>query len=518
MPLLNILLLSKYKLFSLVTSIIVIFLCLLPLIRNPQYSIYYSIDPDVVYLANALSNIKHNIVGYYDHPGTIAISFITLVLAPLRIFAKYIVHESFTTWAFNNYDFLVFYVRVLMSILYGSGIFIILNVVFKITKSYLSQIFTILILGSYLPFYYAGISISAEPVSLFLISVWLLVFSYYYKSKNINFWFLLVFISGILLANRATNFFYIPAAFISLFLNKKILPIKKLINISLKGFGLFLTGLVVGLWPLGDQIFNAIKRIVFFAISTKVHGAGDPSFFDLSVYIESAQVFLISYPIASMIFFLVFIYSIYKVFSRNSKEIIIWSLSLIFCLGMLIFAKFPLAHYQIGNFVFIAVAGAIIYSKLSLKLKWIILILVLIKAVPMYQSFYNFVEMTGQKTSKLDQYRIENPSRTGEVWEWARHKNFAAIWTRSWGSGVFDDEIGHSNPKILELMTGGEKLRTSTSSQINIFDVCWDRLYIQAASLDSFLNIHKKRNLIVEEIKGSDGIMSISSNHCITKP
>src|SRR6185369_14619903 len=104
---------------------------------------------------------------------------------PIRFFTKLLVHQNFINWAFNNLSFLFLYSRGFQGILFSIGCFVLSLSTYHITKSYLSQLITIILLLGYLPIYYMAGSISAESSTFLLSSLWIFYFTKYFISKSI---------------------------------------------------------------------------------------------------------------------------------------------------------------------------------------------------------------------------------------------------------------------------------------------------------------------------------------------
>jgi hypothetical protein len=126
MRLLNTLYRQKTSVVIVILALLVAILTTSPVIKGGLDRVFYSIDPDVVYTANALLYIKSGFVSYFDHPGTPAIVLISYFLIPFRAYAKFVQHTPFVSWIFGNYALTFFYLRMMQSVL----LFIYLLVIF----------------------------------------------------------------------------------------------------------------------------------------------------------------------------------------------------------------------------------------------------------------------------------------------------------------------------------------------------------------------------------------------------
>lgn len=493
MHLLNILLRKKTEVFVILISVLFTYFALLPLLLFGVNAAFFSIDPDVVYFANALSYIKWNIIGYYDHPGIPSIYLISLVLIPVRIYSKFVVNQNFFDFIFNNYQIVIFYSRIFQSSIFLLGLFVYLKSIFNLTKSYLTMIIGILFLACFTPIYYSVLSISAEPLNFLLVSIWIFVFSLSLSNKKNNYISLLLFLSGMLFANRATNIFYMVSS-IWLLMHFKKGNFKKIILIPI--------GFLVGIFPSLHILPDILKRILLFASASGIHGAGENKFFDSNLYLLSFKTFWNrDFVVTTTVLILAFCIFYFR--KKINPEVL--HLSSLFVIGFLVFAKFPLAHYQVPNLLFVIFSVSIIISKLNIKFTVLIIFILSYFAFVNYRNYFSILSLEMGQVVKLEQFVVNNPSKIGEVWEWARVKNFAYLWTNSWGGGVFKYQIDNLEIPILNF-------------QKNIMDKCWDSLYIQKDSLHILTENYPKNSFVIKNIEGSQGIVLINSKFFESNP
>jgi len=136
-------------------------------ISGIQKTTFYGIDPDIVYLTNALLYTKYNIISYIDHPGTPTILLLSYLFIPLRILAKFALHKDFIQWSFDNYSFLTYYIRIFMLITFSTALYMFIRLVRSFARHIIYIILSFLLFFSFTGATLA-ISIVPENISLFL--------------------------------------------------------------------------------------------------------------------------------------------------------------------------------------------------------------------------------------------------------------------------------------------------------------------------------------------------------------
>lgn len=508
--------LSQRKLNYLLLSLLALAISsftILPLLKTGASGVFFAIDPDVVYVANALSYIKQGQIHYFDHPGTLAIILISHTLLPLRLLAKFVFNTPFVTWAMINYDSLFLYERLFQNFLLWVSTTILFVSIFKFSRTFASVLFAIGALISFSAFPYLGISISSETTSFFLISLWLFALTEFVRSVRTKQFFAMCVIAGLAFGNRATNIFLIPATLILPLVCNTSKVTSKIKSFSL-GILLSLLGMVLSIWSIRDKMVLIVKRLFLFAGATQIHGEGKRAIFDSSSYLESLSVIIGREDLATLIIFFTFIGIIAYLAKGEKKERPLYIIGLIFFLGFLAFAKFPLSHYQLANYTVYVFIASYLFSKFPTNLKLAILGLLLILVFPRLLNYQRIVGGEISKSLALESFQKSYPARYATVWEWARSKNFALIWSRDWGGGLFSEEIRNEKPDLLELKTGFEKIKLASGEEVDVFDACWDHLYIQNESLNAFLEKYPNKKLVIIPVEGSGNINLIKSDHC----
>lgn len=501
---------NRILIFLLVAAVLLLILS--PVVKFGISGVFFSIDPDVVYVANALSYIQSKQIHYFDHPGTLAIVLLSYSYIPFRLFAKLFSTSGFIDWVFNNYDFVLYYSRLFQSLLLGASLYIYLTSVQKLSKGMFSVIFSLLGLLVYSSFYYLGILISAETTSFLLAAVWLFFLVKFIETKEPKKLYILAFLSGMAFGIRATNAFVVPASLL-LVLASKETPLKEKTKITIKNIGLVLIGFLIAIWPIKDKAVIILKRLVFFAGTTEIHGAGERKIFDLSSYLSSSISLLTREHVAFVIVVFSLVASLAAVYKKRdliSRSLFIISVTIF--LGILTFAKFPLAYYQLINYVIMVFVASYYFSKTHTIIKTIVIALLIIASISKVDTYHTTVTKVATKTSIFNEYQATNLARKANVWYWARSRDYSLIWSRWWGR-MFIENIAKQRPDLLELETGFDEIELPSGELVPVFDACWDQLYILDTTAIEFTNKYPNRGLTKMTIPGTEMAL-IKSSHC----
>lgn len=478
--------------------------------------IFFSIDPDVMYVSNALSFIQNHQIHYFDHPGTPSIILLSLLLTPLRFYTKFLVHTNFIYWSAFHYGIIFFYSRICMLFIAGTGLLILFYAVHKYTKRNFSMFVILLALLAFTPFYYLGTSISAEALSFTLASIWLLLFVHYAKTNNKLFLYILAFLSGFSFANRATSVALgISILALSIFYGGKgfkfkLLTVVRVLLIEILGY-------YMGLWPISNKIFTVTKVLLLLGGGSSIHGGGMGQVFRLEAFLTSVNTIFNTDTQAVLAFLAVLIICIVSFFSKDSKDRKMGIIGI--CAGMVavLFAKFPLIHYQTTNYLVIIFVGSVFISR-RLVLSVLFTTIMLFCTRTVLLDYQKSITRNVNKAILLQNYQDSHPASVGTVWEFGKTKNFAILWSRYWGRGLFEDEIQQRTPPLYESENKFRQIEISSAQQKKLFDVCWDQLYLQDSSLDAFLNNNYEKDIRINKIHNTD-IDVIFSTHCqVTKP
>lgn len=497
-------------------SLFTFFVTAYPVTKSDPSATFYTIDPDVHYLSNSFLYIKTGQIQYNGHPGTPTIILHSYTLFPLRIYAKLIAKIPFSLWVFQNAEFVYHYIRIFQSLLLSVSVGIFLLSISKMTKSTASIIFAWMALFVYSTMPQTGSSIVPETTSFFIISVWFLIFSSSIKKVfQLSTQTILLIISGVALANKFTNVTLVFVVLTLVLLTPKLKLKNRIINL-LKSVFLTVLTFVISTWPIRATYPNVFRWVSILASTAGTHGSGKKTIFDTSSYLTSVNSLVHNeiWPISIMfltILVLIFLLTTHRIKIRNP----IVTLAFIAFTGTVVFAKYPLSHYQLVNYVSIIFVASFVLSYLPnllvITLPLLLLPMVLINLTNYYQSVFQAMS----KTIQFEKYIIDHPSKKGTLWEWGRTKDFSYLWSRDWASGMFDEELKKYRPNLLAITSDLEQIKVDNRHLVNVFDVCWDKFYIQQAVAPLFLKKYNDRQFKYTPIPNTDNMAVIESNHCV---
>jgi len=387
-----------------------------------EKTFFIGIDPDVVYITNALLYTKYNIISYADHPGTPTIMLLYYLFFPLRFYAKYIVHQGFIQWSFDNYSFLTYYSRVFELLLTSLALFIYLKAVSYISKSRRIVIFIWLAASLFIGLGFS-VHVVPENLSFFLASVWLTIFIYFCKKKTYLSNALLVIISGFALANKFTTLFLLlTSLFLPVFI-KKLKIDQKFVRVQFN--------ILLGSLSFYIGIRQALGRFTYiknWAISLFIHsgghGTGNKVIFDWATYWGSVKTLVTGLPVFSIFLALsvvLFIYAIYKKHIKfNDPFTYLYTMAM---LGITIFSKYSVIHYNLINISLVIFCTGYFLSKLKTPiLKYTTMVLLVFFLINIKNNIIN--------TNKF--MKTEKEETVEEV---------VASWTPYWSADIFREQL-----------------------------------------------------------------------------
>lgn len=387
-----------------------------------EKSVFISVDPDIVYITNALLYTKYAIISYADHPGTPTIMLLYLFFFPFRIYSKYFAHVNFIQWAFDNYALLTYFSRILMLCVYSLGIFIFLSAIQRLSKSFylliLSWMLILTFVGSHL-----AIFIVPENLSLLLAAIWISFFLKFTKSPSYLLNMLLIFIAGFTLANKFTSLFLvIPSVFLPLFIDrvkfgKKIVMV---IIVILTGGLSFYFGILPAIGRFG-YIKYWVQALFFHSGG---HGTGNLSVFDWVTYSQSFLSLvkgnweLTIYIIATLIIG-------GWLLAKNKLKVTnpVYFLMLTSLIGLLTFAKYPIIHYNFINIFLLLFCNVYFLTKLPPKFTNISLMAI---------SIVFLFNVTGNLKESFNHLSKKSTESTASI---------LSAWTPFWSSDVFREQL-----------------------------------------------------------------------------
>jgi hypothetical protein len=478
--------------------------------------IFYALDPDIVYFTNALSWIKAHQIHYIDHPGTPSIFLLSQGLIPLRLYVKLLTQQSFLSWVIENFSFMFIYARLFNSLILSLATYFFLKSVHISTKSHLITLLTWLVISTFSPFFFLGSTISPEATSFLIVSIWIFQYSLFEKYPHGLRLLLLSLTAGLAIANKFSNLFIAPitlALVFQFYSSQKHKKIKFAITNSI----VICSGFILGTWPIRSRYPQILSWVGRLATSSGIHGSGSKSIFNLNSYLQSFGSFinleknLVIALLLIMFILLIGLISRISHFTKQRSALLLGA-----GLGFLVFAKYPLSHYQLANLsiIIFILLGSLPRRKLFTLVLILLLIPGFIKNLTRYQSL---ISSAALKTVSLERYIDSHPSKQATAWEWGRSHDFALLWGRAWSGGVYDQELTMQVPDLFELKTGFKYINTSYHDRLPVFDVCWDQLYIQEVSAKDFLKLHSDRSLTFTAIEGTGNMGVVNSNHCLDK-
>src|SRR3989344_5879678 len=449
-------------------------LSILPVITNAPQGIFFGMDPDAVYVANALSYIKSHQIQFMGHPGTPTILLIAYSFTPLRLFAKYIIHQPFIDWAFLHYHAIFTYARLFQAPVFGVSVFIFLTAVHHLSRSRLAVIFAWVALMAFRPVPFLGSVIAPETLSVALVSLWLLGFSLFLTKRFSALLLILSFLAGLAVANKTTNITLVLASLTLCVLRFRRYPLfSKLVHLFLNAL-IVSIGFLGGIWPIHNTIIQILKLNFDFASHTGIHGGGSQTFIDFSLFLSNTRAFHQQGP-------------------------------------------FNLFHYELANYlIFIFLIST--YLATHLKPSLIFFSLFILWYLPIStQSYFRGINIQVNQAVALESYIKDHPPKIATAWVWGLARDFAYIWARDWTGGLFDSQIKRYRPDLLEVKSDFQKINLNKYDQKKVFDVCWDQLYLQQDLVPKFTALYPDRILTVGSIPNTR-MAVISSAHCPPSP
>lgn len=386
-------------------------------------SFFFNIDPDIVYLTNAVSYTKYAIISYADHPGTPTIMLIYLLFIPFRLVAKYISGVSFLDWSFDNFALLTYLGRFVELLIFTVALYLFLITIRKLTKSKILTILSWLLLHLFIGYSF-GIRIAPENLLFFFTAIWLILFFKFTKSRKYFDNLALVAISGLTVANKFTAVFISIASILMVFYVKKLKFDQKLLRFQINIL-IFIGAFYIGILP-------AIKRFTYIKnwanslfLHSGTHATGSMAVFDSSNYFLSLNTLVKSAP--ALTFFIVFVFclAVYLLFKRKIKIYDPYiGLYLVTMVGIFVFAKYPVIHYFIVNFIVMIFCSIYFLSKL--KNQMIIKLLSTFVAINLLTSSVSYVDQT---------VTYLNDPKTETVY------SMLSAWTPFWSIDIYREQL-----------------------------------------------------------------------------
>lgn len=482
---------SRSKLVIILTlSLLSSFLSIFPILSAGLKGVFYSFEPDIVYVSNAIFYNYTGLIRYIDHPGTVVIRLISLTIYPIRFYTKFFTEYDFITWTIYNQSVFYLYLRIFQSLILALAVVVYLLAIYKATKSLIVIVFAWLGLYMFKEFpIFLGATIAPEAVNFLVIAIWLYVFASFIH-KPIRLWgYALVVLSSLALACKFTSLFYLPMTMIVLYPKKNRLTENLIHNVILVTV-LYFVVFIISTWPIRDQYLGMLGWIFKLVSHTNIHGNGSTSLFNINTYsqslyslynLETSAVYLIFGTIATMLFL--------GTRGIEQKDRYVYAIFVVALLGSFVFAKFPLAHYQLPNYATLVFVASYIFSKLTFYLRVGIVILILLVLPANIRWYLDNINREISNIVNLENYLIANPSSKATVWEWARAKDYTILHSRDWIGHIYAQKLQTAMPNSYSLdYSNLDTAIAPNGTRIKLEDLCWDKLYIQEASLPALRN------------------------------
>jgi len=246
-----------------------------------------------------------------------------------------------------------------------------------------------------------------------------------------------------------------------------------------------------------------------------VHGRGGFEIFNIKTQlinlntlfsIETTAGFIL---IAIVIFWLFKNKKIDKNFVNPINVFLLWIV-----LGIFIFSKFPLSHYHQLHFLALISIGSYLLSKTSKIFHMLIVIPLLFTAHTNITNYWDVNINEVKKSIALEKFVKNSTSQKGIVWEWGRSVDYSLLHTRDWICNPYESYLSDERPNLYSLTTNMDEAIINCAAKVSLFDVCWDKLYIQESEMPRFLDKYKDKKVIMNKIEGSKNMWVITSNHC----
>jgi hypothetical protein len=506
----------KINRLALLLSLLTFAITSTPVVIGGLEGIFYALDPDIMYLGNALSWIKMHQIHYIDHPGTPAIILLSIAYAPLRALSKLYFRVPFIHWALENHDIVFMYSRLFQSLVLSVSIYIFLKTIFGITKLNSSTLLSWLALTVFTPFFYLGSSISPETTSFLIVSVWVYIFARFLKKPSPLIVSALSLLAGVALANKFTNLALVIASPLLIFTLRKLSFKQKVYNLAIN-LPMTLLGFFFGTWTIRKAYPLMFRWVTRLATTSKLHGGGESTLFSWENYKNSA-LSILHLDTTAVIFTGISLLILVIITKRNTK--FLSAQNIVFSTALLIsfiFIKYPLSHYHLANYTIFIFLLAINLPALKRSLPLLLAVLLLPSFYSSVLRYNALVTSASSESRFLSQFIKNNPSKKATVWEWGRSNDMALLWGRGWSGGSYDPELSTLHPNLYQLKSDFQEIALSHWDSKPVFEVCWDHLYIQKVSTERFLNQYKDYPFKLQPIPQTH-MNFIISDHCVTKP
>lgn len=491
-------------------------LTIFPLLVAGTKATFFTVEPDIAYISSAIHYLETGTINYHDHPATPSILLIAICLLPFKVWVYINESSSFLDWSIIHQSTIYFYVRVIYSIVLASGLILFSAVIKAATKSNLASLFSLLSLFSYSYFGYLGVSVASETISLFLIGLWLYIFSIHNRRPLARNIYLLSLISGLLVANKFTNLTYLLATLVLVLtlksINRRLLFVSWVKVLVISGISF-----LVSTWPIRSNYIRLFSWSYRLTTRYGPHGDGPNVLFDPNVNFMSIKLLWQNetWPIILMIISLVALAYLFcqKKFRNEMLPLLLVYVSTI--IVALAFSKHSLSRYQLTNFIIIVYIASLLLNYYDFKLRCLILTLTIIAFTSTINLYYRNITQAVFEASQIQTFMDSHPVKMARVWEYGYSLDFSYINTPEWYGEDYTEVLRRLRPNLYALAADLKQVNTDSGYQ-DLFNVCWDQLYLQRSSLAQFLSVNSQRTFQVTPIPYTLSLpmILIESKHC----
>jgi 4-amino-4-deoxy-L-arabinose transferase-like glycosyltransferase len=403
------------------------------------------------------------------------------------------------------------------------GIFVLamaiyLFAIYRLTKSFYAVLFGWLGLYAFRELStFIGTTIASETSTFLVLSIWFLTVTYYLEKPARIWGYLLAFLTGMALASKFTTAFYLPILVGVVLVQKTKFMSTKILTIITLLTCYFISFFVIT-WPIRDQYSAMAGWIIRLATHPNIHGNGSTTLFSLEKYTASITTLLSLEKWAIVLVSIFAIAMVIYVF-KNKKEVNL-SILMIFAfslLGNLVFAKFPLAHYQLPNYFALIFSSSYLFTRTSNGLKIAILVLLISILPSNIRWFYADIGKEITLISNFEKHLQNNPAQQATVWEWSRASDYTLLHSRDWIGHIYAEKLKALKPTLYGLdYADMSKVIAADGARVALDDICWDKLYVQEASYPILIKKNPKLGLLQTKslANTTNKMIEITSSSC----
>ena len=488
--------------FPIFLSVITAFISFFPLLINPKNP-FFDVDPEVMYISNAVANSDHHKFPFMGHPGTPYVLALSLSYAPLKFYAVHVSHQPFVEWYLANISSVFYYSRLIAALIFTLGLFTLLWGIKKSTgSSWLTFLFWLLLfqLPDMLQY---GMRVMPETPTLLLVGIWLLLFFRFLKKPSTNIAVIMTFLSAYSVGLKYTNLGILTLSFcLGLYLEYTRSGFSCLLR---RAFCLLIAGTagyLAATWAIKSSYLVQLQWIYDLANHSDFYGSGNQTLFEWVVYRSSLLYNLngLKLPI------ILFTFTLGVVNLKTSSEKLNRRLLQITFANILIFfflfAKFPKLHYQLPHLL---ITLALFTNQMKRNLLITLpLAALLLWNLPKTVNTYWKVTDHIKKVQSLQVFIDQNPPKILTLWEWGYSRDFALLWGYWWSGEYYRSQLNKIYPHL------GLDARFEHALELPF---CWDQFYVQNVSLQQFKLLNQGSGFRYQDIYDT-GMTLVSSNHC----